>query len=86
MIGFLSFIRQLLLENLDGSKNLGKFEELFNFVLEGFVKNESVQHAELVTVSYSLIKDALELIENSRKKERMHDSTIADESEQKKKY
>lgn len=29
-------------------------------------------------MSYSLIKDALELIENSKKKERMHDTTIAD--------
>lgn len=66
------------MDNLDGSKNLGKFDELFNFILEGFVKNESVQHSELVIVSYSLIKDALELIENSKKKERLNDTTIVD--------
>jgi len=51
---------------------------MFNFVLDGFSKNLSVKHAELVTVSYSLIKDALELIEASKVKERMHDTTIAE--------
>ncbi|KAL4488796.1 hypothetical protein ABPG72_016449 [Tetrahymena utriculariae] len=79
VINFLAFIRQQLVENLDGSKNLGKFEELFNFILEGFAKNESVQHTELVTVSYSLIKDALELIESTKKKERLNDTTIAEQ-------
>lgn len=50
------------------------------------MKNESVQHSELVTVSYSLIKDALELIDSSKKKERINDTTIADEKFDKSKF
>lgn len=42
ILNFLSFIKDELKENLDNSKNIHKFEELFRNILEGFNKNPSV--------------------------------------------
>jgi hypothetical protein len=65
IIEFIKFIEDSLKENLDSEKNASRFEELFHHVLEGFGKNNSVTANSLILISYSLVKDALEIIENS---------------------
>ncbi|EGR29804.1 hypothetical protein IMG5_148320 [Ichthyophthirius multifiliis] len=83
IIGFISFIREQLIQNLDGAKNQGKFDQIFNYILDGFSKNPSMKHEHLIPISYSLIRDSLQLIAQTKVKERLLDTTIKDEIETK---
>ena len=86
IITFLGFLKKEIVENMDCSKNVYRFQQLFHNIIEGFNKNKSIRRDPLLIISYGLIRDSQEVIENSRKINYLHETTVLSKETSAKKY
>lgn len=86
IIQFLGFLKKEIVENMDCSKNVYRFQQLFHNIIEGFNKNKSIRRDPLLIISYALIRDSQEVIENSKKIDYLHETTVISDKVSTKKY